>query len=704
MAKVKAAAVSDLPETDKTRQTGATGENADVPYEISDVLGDEATKTSIVEYLGSEVVDVRDGNDRSELEERWKKWRRLRRGRPESAERSTPWTKSANVMPPLTAQKVNTIYSKEIGAFSAKKPPVQVDAMNITDVDKAESLQRFFKGLSESRNGLNMGQNLQRICYEQVSMGTQPVKVPFLIDQWAFKRVGEGGSEQVKYVRHQGPAVVPIRLEDFFTRPYWKDVQRAPWVAIRYRYFKHELEQQVAMGAFDPEAVETVIAAPLTKYDENLEASQETAGVDSSSMGKAVPNQEYEIYECYLFWDVDGDGTPEDLKIWFEPETKTILRSEYNPLSIRDIEVIIYQDDPDNLYGFGVCEMTETLQDEVTALHNMRLDGTQLAMLKMFRARRGAGITDVEFSPLKIIEMDEPSSDLVPIDFMDVAPSCLSGEMVAREYADKVTGASDYMAGFNDKIVGSGASVGGTMFLAQQGNTILSGILQNAENSISNIYQIAFYQCVAHKDQLDLSFLSHEDQVNVMEVLSMNVEDIPTKFRFIVKATDISKTDESKKQGFLSMSQVYGQYIEKVLQLLQLKGQLGMDPAATPEMLEFVNKAYIGSTEFVSKMLEYFDIGNPQDYVPFVEHLKMQQRVADEVRSEQVIAQKEVLRNAANGEPIVAAGQGMGNAAGVGAGPQVAGPAGAAGPVAVSGPAQGTPAGASGIPGGGRAI
>lgn len=113
-------------------------------------------------------------------------------------------------------------------------------------------------------------------------------------------------------------------------------------------------------------------------------------------------------------------------------------------------------------------------------------------------------------------------------------------------------------------------------------------------------------------------------------------------------------------------------------------------------MLEFVNKAYIGSTEFVAKMLEYFDIGNPQDYVPFMEHLKMQQRVADEVRSEQVIAQKEVL-NAANGEPIVAASQGMGNAAGVGAGPQVAGPAGAAGPVAVSGPAQGTPTGASGI-------
>lgn len=626
--------------------------STETPYIPSDVLGDETTKNAILDYLCNEILDVRDGPDREALLRRWEKWRRLRRARPESEERSTPWIRSANSMPPLTAQKVNTIYAKELSAFMGKKPPVQVDAMNTEDSDKAESLRKFFKGLAESRNGLNMPQNMQRIFYDQVSLGTQFVKVPFLVDQWAFKRPGEAGSEQVVYVRHKGPAVVPIRIEDFFTRPYWKDLQRAPWIGVRYRYYNHELKQSVASGAFDKASVDTILGEYLTAYDDNMVEALSNAGVEASSVGKEEPNREYEIFECNVFWDVDGDGTPEDIKVWVEPETRTVLRSEFNPLSIRDVEPVIYFDDPDNLYAIGVCEMTELLQDEVTSLHNMRLDGLSLTQLKMFKARRGSGIADEEFTPFKVLEMDDPDGDLVAMDFADTTSNCLQSEMMAREYADKVTGASDYMAGFNDNIVKSGASVGGTMFLAQQSNTILGSILQNAETSISNIYQIAFYQCVANKDKLDLSFLSVEDASNVMEVLSMNVEDIPTKFRFTVKATDISKTDEAKKQNFLAMSQMYSMYSEKMFQVVQL-----MLTAQDPMTKELAQKVFVGSTDFMEKMIEFFDVGDPKDYLPFTDHLKIQMRAMDDVRSEQAQAQREAMRNAGNGQAFAGAGQ-----------------------------------------------
>lgn len=654
MAKIRTEEVRlpDDPTLDAVSKGSPEGAAPQTPYLPSDVLGDEATKNAILEYLCNEIIDVRDGPDREALLRRWEKWRRLRRARPESEERSTPWTRSANSMPPLTAQKVNTIYAKELSAFMGKKPPVQVDAMNTEDSDKAESLRKFFKGLAESRNGLNMPQNMQRIFYDQVSLGTQFVKVPFLVEQWAFKRPGEAGSEQVTYVRHKGPAVIPIRIEDFFTRPYWKDLQRAPWIGVRYRYYLHELRQSVASGAFDEKALETILGEYLTAYDDNTVEALSNAGVEASSVGKEEPNREYEIYECNVFWDVDGDGTPEDIKVWVEPETRTILRSEFNPLSIRDVEPVIYFDDPDNLYAIGVCEMTELLQDEVTSLHNMRLDGISLTMLKMFKARRGSGIGDEEFTPFKVLEMDDPDNDLKPIDFVDTSASALSGEMIAREYADKVTGASDYMAGFNDNIVKSGASVGGTMFLAQQSNTILGSILQNAETSISNIYQIAFYQCVANKEKLDLSFLSVEDAANVMEVLSMNVEDIPTKFRFVVKATDISKTDEAKKQNFLAMSQMYSMYSEKMFQVIQL-----MNTAPDPMMKELATKVFVGSTDFMEKMIEFFDVGDPKDYLPFVDHLKIQMRAIDDVRAEQAQAQREAMRNAGNGQAITGFGQ-----------------------------------------------
>jgi hypothetical protein len=630
---------------DTTTTTSAVGNQATNPamvYTPSNVFQNEEQQTEVISYIVSEILDVRDGNERKELETRWQKWRRQRRARPEQDTRNSPWKNAANVTPPLTAQKVNTIFAKEIAAFAFKKPPVTVEPSDVRYADHAEALERFFKKLVESESALDMAKNLQTIFYEQISMGTEIVKVPFLVEKWAFKRKNalSGAVEQVTYTRRQSPVVQPIRLEDFFTRPYWKDLQRAPWIAIRYRYYRHELEQQVAMGAFDKDAVDMVVSAPLQLYDDGLSSAQAQRGVAADSLGKVEANQEFEVYECYLFWDVDGDGISEDVKLWIHPETGALLRSEFNPLSMRDVVPVIYLHDPDILYGIGVCELTESLQDEVTTLHNMRLDGTTLAMQKVWAARRGLGLKDEEISPLAVIEMDDPHQDLNVIAFPDVAPSCLNGEMVAKDYADKVTGANDYMAGFNDQTVGTAATVGGTMFLAQQANSILNSILQNAEMAISNIYQIALFQCMANKDLLDLSFLSQDDQLLLQQIFSMNVEQIPTQFQFKVEATDITKTEEAKKQAYLAMTQTYSMYAEKGFQLLQTMQQLGA--LQNPQLMaDFAQSVFVGSTEFMEKMMDFFDVGDPGDYLPFIDDMKLRLQMADRQKAIQVSALKQ---------------------------------------------------------------
>lgn len=636
--------------------SGAEAKGTAQVYVPSNVFQSEAQQAEVVSYISAEILDVRDGSERKELEARWQKWRRQRRAKPEQATRNSPWKNAANITPPLTAQKVNTIFAKMIAAFAFKKPPVTVEPSDPSMKEHAEALEHFFKGLVDNRNGLDLPRMFQVIFYEQVSMGTEPVKIPFLVEKWAFKRKDSmtGAVEQVTYTRRQGPAVQPIRLEDFFTRPYWKDVQRAPWIAIRYRYYRHELEQQVAMGAFDKAAVDTVLSMPVQSYDEGITSAQEMRGVSADSLGKIDKNQEFEIYECYVFWDIDGDGVSEDIKLWIHPETGALLRSEFNPLAMRDVEVLTYMNDPDVLYGVGVCEMTESLQDEVTTLHNMRLDGTALAMQKVWAARRGLGLKDEEISPLSVIEMDDPHQDLNVIAFPDVAPSCLNGEMVAREYADKITGANDYMAGFNDKVVGTSATVGGTMFLAQQANSILNSILQNTEIAISNIYQIILYQCMANKDLLDLSFLPPAEMALLQQVFSTNVEDIPTKFRFKVKATDITKTDESKKQAYLAMTQTYSMYVEKNIQLLGMMQQVGalQNPAV---MQDFLLSSFVGSTEFMKKMMEFFDVGNPDEYLPFIDDIRLKLQVTDKQKEQQVMMAKQQLMSQLAGAPAMGA-------------------------------------------------
>ena len=625
--------MSDEVTTNKT--VSYEGGAEALPYRPMNIFKGEDEQSKFMEYICSEILDVRDGGDRSDKEAQWQEFRRIRRSKPRSKTRDTPWIKSANVESTLTQQKINAIFAKEVAAFATKKPPMRVEPISSKDSIIAESLERFFRGLSESKYGLNLREVQPRVFYEQVSLGTQFVKVPFLNEQWSFKRTnGDGAVEDVNYIRHQGPACVPIRIEDFFTRPYWKDLQRAPWIGVRYRFFQHELKQKEALGFF--ENIESLEV--LTTYDDNKQEALEQAGISTSSLGQQPETSEYEIYECNVFWDVDGDGYAEDVIAWVYPETRTLLRAEYNPLSVRDIEPVIYLEDPEVIYGIGVAELLQSLQEESTTLRRMRLDGTQLAMLKMFVARTGCGLgPNEDLFPFKMLFVDDVAADFRELTFPDVAPSCIRGEYMVKEDADRVTGASDYMTGFNDKTVGSGASVGGTMFLAQQGNSILNSILQRAEQSWTNIYMLVLYQCMANKDMVDLGWLEPADQANVAQVLSMKVEDIPTKFRFSVRTTDITKTDESRKQDFLTAGQLYNLYGQQIMQLQAAKQQTMQNPP----MAETVDSLIVGSTMFMGRLIEFFEIGDPKEFLPYVEDTRLKLRQQDMARDQQLQAVKE---------------------------------------------------------------
>jgi hypothetical protein len=240
------------------------------------------------------------------------------------------------------------------------------------------------------------------------------------------------------------------------------------------------------------------------------------------------------------------------------------------------------------------------------------------------------------------------------------------GEEIVKQEADRVTGANDYMTGFNDKTVGSGATSSGTMFLAQQGNSILNSILSRAEQSIGNIYMLALYQCMANKDKLDLSFLSQEDQVNIAAVLAFNVEDIPTQFRFSINVTDISKTDEAKRQEGMIASQVYSMYGQAMTQIL---GTLPQGQAMMPELM---TKLFVGGTELTQRVLERSGIEDAKAFLPFTDHLEIQLRMADEARAAQAAQMKGAMNGTGlnQGQPaeggVSSGGMGMASPSGVG--------------------------------------
>jgi hypothetical protein len=121
-----------------------------------------------------------------------------------------------------------------------------------------------------------------------------------------------------------------------------------------------------------------------------------------------------------------------------------------------------------------------------------------------------------------------------------------------------------------------------------------------------------------------------------------------------VKATDITKTDESKKQAYLAMTQTYSMYVEKNIQLLGMMQQVGalQNPAV---MQDFLLSSFVGSTEFMKKMMEFFDVGNPDEYLPFIDDIRLQLQVSDKQKEQQVMMAKQQLMSQLAGAPAMGA-------------------------------------------------
>lgn len=584
-----------------------------------DVIQGEEDRKKIVEYLTEEVMSVETGTERRGMIDMVQTWRRHREARPEEEVKNFPWPGASNIVPPLAMTNTNALTSMLKASLGERKPFWSVGSEDDLLQPQAKALENLLGLMAESRYHMNLRQVNNTIFNDTVSLGTQFVKVPWTVDRWMFKRRGAGGAlEQVSKIIKDCPEVVPIRFEDFVTRPFWPDVQRAPWVGQKVWLMEHELLQRKAAGIYNDD-VDLVIKRGTDELDANRLETLMQMGI--------YPNQNsdikmYAVYELYVYWDVDGDGFPEDVIIWLDPVTGSILRAEFNDLGIRPIVRIPYIERPHELYAMGVGWMMDQLQDASTALMNMYINGTMLAMLQMYVSRRGSGVAPGEqFRPLKNIIVDNPKEDFIPIKFPDLGYGTLQAQMFLKELGDRATGAADAMMGFENRATSARTTASGTMFLAQQGGKLFNAIREGIDQAYSDIGRIAVFQMIRNRNRMEpLLKLLPEDQRTAMEqVLEMNVEDIPTSFRFKVHTTEIEKSEEARKQARLTLVQLYTMYGQQVFQLLPVI----YNNQTPPPIKEAGTKFFIGATKMMENMLKDFGEDETRDFLPYIKDIEM---------------------------------------------------------------------------------
>lgn len=582
---------------------------------------DEKMRDEIVDYLVAE--DETASQEREALEARVTKWRRQREQEPERAKKDSPWPNSSNVATPLAAMATNGNYSFLRQAFAIRHPFWTVSSpMDQAFIDSAADVTDLFEWLADSPYHLNLNENLETILYTAASEGNCFVKIPWVVENWQFKSTDENGTlVQINKTMRDGPSIIPVPFEDFITRAGVDNLQDAPWLRHRVYLFWHQLKSREANLIYT--GIEDLKDKYISKFSDMKEEELRRAGLEPKEM------KLWDIREYHVFWDVDGDGIPEDFKITMNWDTKTVIREQFNDLGIREWVNVPYEVRPHQLYKLGVGARSERLQDEVDTHRNYRVDAMVLANLRMVVARRNAGISPKEkLYPGKIIFADNPRDDITTLQFGEVYNSSLEAEMAAVNYLRQITGLSDYSIGFNDPNV-SRPTTSGMMYLGQQGSTVKGSIIEAMQNAFSKMGQIVLFQCVRNNSRLQLKGFNAEKVASIQQVLKMKVEDIPSRFQFTVKTTDINRTEDAKRQNLLTLTQLYAAYYKDITGTLMqafmpIPAGPGQPPIQLPPTVKSVlMRHFTGATRMMSKVLKYFGEDETDQYLPNFRKMEM---------------------------------------------------------------------------------
>jgi hypothetical protein len=647
----------------------------------TDIFDSDDNRQNLIDYLVKELNELDSDAGRKVRMERNKKIKRQRIGRPAQEEKSTPWEGASNVVPPMVLQKTNTVATKMMQTLMIKKPLFTYEA-DAPYEKHADALTKHIQKLIESPYGLDFYKQIWTIIYDACSMGTKFLKIPFKVERLKFNKKGaDGGKEVVDRILKALPQVEPIPFEDFMTRPEWTDIQKAPWIAVRYYKYYHEILALQQQGYYSN--VELII-----DQDKPIDSHKQE---DMTRMGLTPTgatedqNRTYKIYEVNVFWDADGDGFAEDLKITIEPESQTILRAEYNDLGIRDYVRLPYIELPDNLYGLGVGEILMSLQDEVETLHNMRIDAQHLTLNPVQVISETAEISgSTKLRPGKVYKVGNPKEDFQWQMIPDLSAGALQSEQFTQMYADKATGASQAMSGGD---VGGSNRIGatGTTTLLNQSLGFLDAIATQLSHRLPEIAMLILYQMVRHGELIQLDGMNESEKILLQDIYNMDVEDIPGTFKFRARLSAVQDSLAAKQQASMGLYQIYKDYTMTAGQMstqltqLQMASQQGQD---TARLQEIMMSGLVGMTKLMENMLKNYDEDNTGDYLPFVRDMQILLQQQDEARQaevENIEARDSGRTSEALDSPLSAAPPLSGGAGGVGgpSGTEQTGPVGA---------------------------
>ncbi len=431
---------------------------------------DETEWGEIGTYLHTVIMNAT--RERSQLDANLVIWNDMYEGLvPEG--KDFPWPDSSNLHIPLTQEMLDAVHSRLSKSTLGVNPLVLVKGQDQEGVDLEYKLERYYEVLSDAVDladvigqaiflALRDGVGLLKVMWERRTRKVKTRKMkPMLdpetgqpiMDPTTGKPVREEAVEIDDVTEYDNARCYPVELKDFYLLPshaYGMEKQYARGVAERVWMRWDQLYVKAKSGEYD---MEGVMRLKSTVAGSRLQVTGSTANLEVDTISGQVqisvtPGlEEHEVFEIYMSYDLDGDGYDEECVFTYVPKFNTLLRAEVFPYwhQLRPYVAFIPWPRPRRFYGFSVPQRLESVNRELNAIHNQRLDAVSLRLSPPLIITRSAilrGDASQPWGPAARFEVNE-TTDVQPINLPDIIPSSFSEENILRQYAERIIGIFD---------------------------------------------------------------------------------------------------------------------------------------------------------------------------------------------------------------------------------------------------------------------
>jgi hypothetical protein len=506
------------------------------------------------------------------------------------------------------------------------------------------------------------------------------VKVVWDTLEWQFKSDDESGIDQtMKMIFHDGPSIIPISQEDIYYPPFWDEVQRMPWIGHELHMPLHEFENKIAQGYYDaPTDMNGLEIDPKTWLRESFTDS-EMANEKMRGFAPRAPKV-IDLMEFHFFWDIDSDGTWEDLIFTIHVNSKSIVRKVYNSIAEREFESFGFIPRSFMLESRGVGQICEGLQDEASGTHRLRNDGMKLSSIKMMAIRRAVLRENKNtIYQGKIWVTENPKEDMTPISLGEVPASSLQSENLVWTLASQAVGVSSPDRGFADPTLGSRDTARGQQMRMQQSQGIMSTIIESMSEAWARVGMLVVFQLVRNVKRVvwnerQLGRLKDEEIVRLERILSMPISEVPRRLKFEIYTTDIEHNYQTRRDTMMKLMEMTFQAQPQLIQLSQaLFGPQGMQlKQAAPMAWEQMLQVYVGSVNLLKEVYTFADFTDTENYLQDVSMLEKLIQTMRATNAQQMQS-LDAVRNQGGMNGGIGSQTNPGGPAGPGAGPAGAG-------------------------------